>query len=195
MLKAAVARRIRLIGLDVDGVLSDGGIYIGRVGDHAVEFKRFHSQDGSGAWLLRRAGITLALASGRRSEATSIRAREMKIEEVLEDDTGGGRKLATFAVMLARRGVQWDECAFVGDDLADLPLLTRVALPIAVANAVPEVKAAAMLVTQRAGGDGAVREVAETILKARGVWEDLVQQYLQERGDVEAPPPRSSRAG
>lgn len=192
MLKAAVARRIRLIGLDVDGVLSDGGIYIGRVGDHSVEFKRFHSQDGSGAWLLRRAGITLVLASGRRSEATSIRAREMKIEEVLEDETGGGRKLATFAAMLARRGVGWDECAFVGDDLADLPLLTRVGLPIAVANAVPEVKAAATLVTQRAGGDGAVREVAETILKARRVWGDVLQQYLQERGDVEA---RSSRAG
>jgi 3-deoxy-D-manno-octulosonate 8-phosphate phosphatase (KDO 8-P phosphatase) len=192
VLKAAVARRIRLIGLDVDGVLSDGGIYIGRVGDHSVEFKRFHSQDGSGAWLLRRAGITLVLASGRRSEATSIRAREMKIEEVLEDETGGGRKLATFAAMLARRGVGWDECAFVGDDLADLPLLTRVGLPIAVANAVPEVKAAATLVTQRAGGDGAVREVAETILKARRVWGDVLQQYLQERGDVEA---RSSRAG
>ena len=194
MLKTALARRIRLIGLDVDGVLSDGGIYIGRVGDHAVEFKRFHSQDGSGAWLLRRAGITLVLASGRRSEATTIRAREMKIEEVLEDETGGGRKLATFAAMLARRGVAWTECAFVGDDLADLPLLTRVALPIAVANAVPEVKAAATLVTERAGGDGAVREVAETILKARRVWNDLVQQYLQERGDVEAPP-RASRAG
>jgi 3-deoxy-D-manno-octulosonate 8-phosphate phosphatase (KDO 8-P phosphatase) len=196
VLKTALARRIRLIGLDVDGVLSDGGLYIGRVGDHAVELKRFHSQDGSGAWLLRRAGIVLVLSSGRRSEATSIRAREMKVEEVLEDETGGGRKLATFAAMLARRGVAWDECAFVGDDLADLPLLNRVALPIAVANAVPEVKAAAALVTRRAGGEGAVREVAETILKARHVWDDLVQQYLQERGDVEAPPPRrSSRAG
>jgi len=181
--------------LDVDGVLSDGGIYVGQVGDRAVELKRFNSQDGCVAWLLRKAGITLVLASGRRSEATAIRAREMKIEEVLEDETGGGRKLATFAAMLARRGVAWDECAFVGDDLADLPLLTRVALPIAVANAVPEVKAAAAMVTRRSGGDGAVREVAETILKARGVWDDLLQQYLQERGDVEAPPRRSRRAG
>ena len=142
--------------------------------------------------MLRGAGFTMVLSSGRGSEATSIRAREMKVEEVLEDETGGGRKLATFAAMLARRGVAWDECAFVGDDLADLPLLTRVALPIAVANAVPEVKAAAALVTRRAGGDGAVREVAETILKARRVWNDVLQQYLQERGDVEA---RSSRAG
>jgi 3-deoxy-D-manno-octulosonate 8-phosphate phosphatase (KDO 8-P phosphatase) len=83
----------------------------------------------------------------------------------------------------------------VGDDLADLPLLTRVALPIAVANAVPEVKAAAAIVTRRGGGNGALREVAETILKARRVWNDLLRQYLQERGDVEAPPRRSRRAG
>src|SRR2546425_8320518 len=195
MIDRTLADRIQLVGLDVDGVLSDGGIYVGRVGDHAVEFKRFHSQDGSGAWLLRRAGVTLVLASGRHSEATTIRAREMKIDEVLEDETGGGRKLATFEAMLARRGVAWDECAFVGDDLADLPLLTRVALPIAVANAVSEVKAAAAIVTRRGGGGGALREVAETILKARRVWNDLLQQYLQERGDVEAPSRRSRRAG
>lgn len=184
MLDAALAGRIRLVGLDVDGVLTDGGIYVGRVGDHAVELKRFHSQDGSGAWLLRHAGITLVLASGRHSDATAIRAREMKIDEVLEDETGGGRKLHTFEAMLARRSIGWDECAFAGDDLADLPLLTRVGLPIAVANAVPEVKAAALLVTERRGGEGAVREVAETILTARGVWEEVIHQYLEERGDV-----------
>jgi 3-deoxy-D-manno-octulosonate 8-phosphate phosphatase (KDO 8-P phosphatase) len=184
MIDRTLAAGIRLVGLDVDGVLSDGGIYVGRVGDHAVEFKRFHAQDGSGAWLLRRAGVTLVLASGRHSEATTIRAREMKIDEVLEDETGGGRKLATFEAMLARRGVTWDACAFVGDDLADLPLLTRAALPIAVANAVPEVKAAAAVVTQRAGGEGVVREIAELILAARGTWEETVHQYLEERGDV-----------
>jgi 3-deoxy-D-manno-octulosonate 8-phosphate phosphatase (KDO 8-P phosphatase) len=192
VLDPVVARRLKLVGFDVDGVLSDGGIYVGRVGDHAVEFKRFDSQDGCGAWLLRRAGIVLALASGRHSEATTIRAREMKIDEVIEDETGGGRKLEAFEAMLVRRAVDWGECAFVGDDLADLPLLTRVALPIAVANAVPEVKAAARIITIRPGGQGAVREVAELILKARGAWEDRVQQYLQERGDVEA---RPSRAG
>ncbi|MGH7567456.1 MAG: KdsC family phosphatase [Gemmatimonadales bacterium] len=186
MLDRALARAIRLVGLDVDGVLTDGGIYVGRVGDHAVEFKRFHSQDGSGAWLLRRAGILLVLASGRHSEATTIRAREMKIDEVLEDETGGGRKLAAFAALLARRGLDWSDCAFVGDDLADLPLLTRVALPIAVPNAVPEVRAAATLVTERAGGQGTVREIAEILLQARGggEWERLVADYLQERGDV-----------
>ena len=184
MLEAGLARRLRLVGFDVDGVLSDGGIYIGRVGDHPVEFKRFDSQDGSSAWLLRRAGLVLVFASGRHSEATAIRAREMRIDEVIEDETGGGRKLMSFEAMLARRDIGWEECAFVGDDLADLPLLSRVALPIAVANAVPEVKAAAQFVTERAGGFGAVREVAVTILTARGVWDEMVHQYLEERGDA-----------
>jgi 3-deoxy-D-manno-octulosonate 8-phosphate phosphatase (KDO 8-P phosphatase) len=191
MIDASVARRIRLVGLDVDGVLSDGGIYIGRVGDHAVELKRFHSQDGSGAWLLRAAGLVLAFASGRHSDATHIRAREMRVDEVLEDDSAGGRKLDAFTAMLERRGIGWDECAFVGDDLADLPLLTRVGLPIAVANAVSEVKAVAAFTTTRGGGDGAVREVAEALLRARGVWDETVERYLQERGDVAH---RTSRA-
>lgn len=184
MIDPTTAKRIRLVGFDVDGVLSDGGIYIGRVHDHAVELKRFHSQDGSGAWLLRTAGLTLAFASGRHSEATLIRAREMHVDEVLEDDSAGGRKLDAFSAMLERRGIAWDECAFVGDDLADLPLLTRVGLPIAVANAVSEVQAVAALVTTRAGGDGAVREVAEALLRARGSWDETVERYLQERGDV-----------
>jgi len=154
-----------------------------------VELKRFHIQDGLGIKFLRQAGLVVVLASARRSEATEVRGRELKVDEVVQDNP----KLAPFATMLARRGIQWTECAFVGDDLPDLPLLTRVVLPIAVANAVAEVKAAAALVTKRSGGDGAVREVAETILKARGVWNDLLQQYLQERGDVEAQPARRSR--
>ena len=184
MIDPHIARRIRLVGFDVDGVLSDGGIYIGRVGDHPVEFKRFHSQDGTAAWLLRQAGLVLALVSGRRSDATTIRARELKIDDVIEDTTAGGRKLEAFEALLARRGIGWNECAFVGDDMADIPLLARAALPIAVANAVPEVKAIARLVTERAGGDGAMRAVAETLLKARGTWQALVDQYLEERGHV-----------
>jgi 3-deoxy-D-manno-octulosonate 8-phosphate phosphatase (KDO 8-P phosphatase) len=193
VLNAALARRLKLVGFDVDGVLTDGGIYVGQSADHPVEFKRFHIQDGLGVKFLRQAGLVVVLASARRSEATDLRARELKVDEIVQDNP----KLAAFATILARRAVEWDECAFVGDDLPDLPLLARVALPIAVANAVPEVKAAAAIVTRRSGGDGAVREVAETILKARHVWDDLVQQYLQERGDVEAPPShrRSSRAG
>ena len=189
MLKPAVARQLKLVGFDVDGVLTDGGLYVGESADQPVELKRFHIQDGLGIKFLRQAGLVVVLASARRSEATEVRGRELKVDEVVQDNP----KLAPFATMLARRGIQWTECAFVGDDLPDLPLLTRVVLPIAVANAVAEVKAAAALVTKRSGGAGAVREVAETILKARGVWNDLLQQYLQERGDVEAQPARRSR--
>lgn len=186
-LDAELARRIRLVGLDVDGVLTDGGIYLGQVGDQPVESKRFHVNDGLAVKLLRDAGLVVALVSARRSEATELRARELHVDEVVQDK----KKLPAFEGVLERRGVSWDESAFVGDDIPDLPILRRVALPIAVANAVPEVKAVVRIVTAAAGGHAAVREVAELILKARGVWEELVEQYLMERGDVEA---RSSRA-
>lgn len=182
MLDPALARRLRLVGFDVDGVLTDGGVYLGRVGDHAVELKRFDIQDGLAVKLLRAAGITVVLVSGRESEATAIRAREIGVDETVQDD--GARKLPAFEEILARRGVRFDECAFAGDDLADLPLLTRVALPIAVANGVAEVKAVAGYVTAATGGHGAVREIAEAILKARGMWDELVSQYLAERGDA-----------
>src|SRR6266567_3104843 len=139
MLDATLARRLKLVGFDVDGVLTDGGVYIGRTGDHAVEFKRFDVQDGLGIKLLRDAGIIVAVVSARTSDATELRARELKVDELVQDK----HKLPAFAGILERRGVQWDECAFVGDDLTDVPILTRVALPIAVANAVPEVHAVA----------------------------------------------------
>ena len=180
MLDAALAGRIRLVGFDVDGVMTDGGIYVGVVADHPTEFKRFHIQDGLGVKMLRDAGLVVVLISARDSEATEIRARELKVDEVVHDN----KKLPAFQGLLARRGIAWNECAFVGDDLPDLPLLRRVGLPVAVANAVPEVKAVAALVTKTPGGLGAVREVAETILKARGEWDRLVTQYLEKRGDV-----------
>lgn len=181
MIDRVLAQRIRLVGFDVDGVLTDGGLYLGRVGDHPVELKRFDIQDGLAVLLLRAAGITVVLVSGRQSEATALRAREIGVDEVIQDDAAA--KLPAFEALLARRGLRLDECAFAGDDLADLPVLTRVALPIAVANAVAEVKAVAGFVTGATGGHGAAREIAEAILKARGVWDTLVQQYLVERGD------------
>lgn len=180
MLDTTLARRLRLVGFDVDGVLTDNGLYLGVVGDHPVEFKRFHIQDGLGLRMLRSAGLAVVFASARRSEATEQRARELKIDEVVQDN----RKLPAFEALLERRGIGWDECAFVGDDLPDLPLLRRVALPIAVANAVAEVKAAATVVTTRAGGAAAGREVAELILTARGEWQKLVTQHFVEHGDV-----------
>lgn len=183
MLDATLARRLKLVGFDVDGVLTDGGIYIGQVGDHPVEFKRFHVNDGLAIKLLRDAGLVVVFVSARDSEATSVRARELKVDEVVHDK----RKLPAFEGILERRGIAWDESAFVGDDLPDLPVLRRVGLPIAVSNAVAEVKAAVRVVTAAAGGQAAVREIAELILKARGVWDNLVQRYLRERGDVETP--------
>jgi len=181
VIDATLARHIKLVGFDVDGVLTDGGLYIGRVGDHAAELKRFDSQDGVAVWMLRRAGLLVVLVSGRAAEATVLRARELHIDEVIQDN----HKLRAFGALLARRGCGLDECAFVGDDFADLPLLRHVGLPIAVANAVPEVKHVATLVTRTAGGHGAVREVAETLLKARGEWDHLLETYLAERSDVE----------
>jgi 3-deoxy-D-manno-octulosonate 8-phosphate phosphatase (KDO 8-P phosphatase) len=182
VLDQTLARRLRLVGFDVDGVLTDGGVYLGRVGDHAVELKRFDIQDGLAVKLLRAAGITVVLVSGRDSEATALRAREIGVDEVVQDDAA--MKLPAFAGILARRAIAFDACAFAGDDLADLPVLRQVALPIAVANAVAEVKAVATYVTTAPGGHGAVREIAEAILKARGDWDGLVRQYLEERGDV-----------
>lgn len=179
MLDAPLAGRIRLVGFDVDGVLTDGGVYLGLVADHPAEYKRFHVPDGLGLKMLQWAGIHVALVSGRVSDATAIRARELGIEDVVQDD--GARKLPAFQRLLARHGVSFDACAFVGDDLPDLPLLTRVALPIAVANACPEVRAAARVVTDADGGRGAAREAAELILRARGDWDALVQRYLAER--------------
>ena len=182
MIDAALARRLKLVGFDVDGVLTDNGVYLGMVGDHPVEFKRFHIQDGLGIRLLQTAGLVVVWVSGRESAATAQRARELAIDEVIQDPSA--RKLPVFEALRERRGLAWEECAFVGDDLADLPLLTRVGLPIAVPNAVTEVKAAARVVTAVPGGQGAAREVAELVLRARGEWQNLLSQYFVERGDV-----------
>ncbi len=179
------ASRVRLVGLDVDGVLTDGSVYIGQAADHPVELKRFLIQDGLGLRLLEAAGIPVVLVSGRPSAATTLRARELHVAEVVQDE--GARKLPVFEDVLARRALAWDACCFVGDDLPDLPLLRRVGLAVAVANAVPEVRAAAHFVTGRPGGAGAVRELAEAILRARGTWDDLLTDYLRQRGEIDVP--------
>jgi 3-deoxy-D-manno-octulosonate 8-phosphate phosphatase (KDO 8-P phosphatase) len=178
MIDPALARRIRLLGLDVDGVLTDNGVFIGPVDGHTVELKRFDIQDGLGQVLMRTAEIPVVWVSGRHSEATSARARELRIEECLQ--VPGPRKLEAFGELLERRGIAWEEAAFVGDDLADLQVLRRVGLPIAVANAVAEVKAVATYVTHASGGHGAVREAIEALLKARGVWPELLERYFSE---------------
>jgi 3-deoxy-D-manno-octulosonate 8-phosphate phosphatase (KDO 8-P phosphatase) len=175
---AAVAGRVRLLGLDVDGVLTDNGVYIGPVAGDRVELKRFDIQDGLGLILLRTAGLPVVWVSGRSSEATALRAAELRVEDVIQ--VPGPRKLAALGELLERRGIEWSEVAFVGDDLADLPVLRRVGLPIAVANAVPDVKAAAAYVTRAAGGHGAVREIIELLLRARGEWPAILERYFRE---------------
>jgi 3-deoxy-D-manno-octulosonate 8-phosphate phosphatase (KDO 8-P phosphatase) len=178
MIDATLARRIRLLGLDVDGVLTDNGIFVGPVDGQVVELKRFDIQDGLGQVLMRSAGLPVVWVSGRHSEATTARARELRVEEVLQ--VPGPRKLEAFGALLERRGIAWEEAAFVGDDLADLQVLRRVGLPIAVANAVAEVKAVAAYVTRAAGGHGAVREAIEALLHARGEWPELLVRYFAE---------------
>ncbi|MDH5643790.1 MAG: HAD hydrolase family protein [Gemmatimonadota bacterium] len=181
MLDPAIARKIKLVGLDVDGVMTDAGVYIGSAGTHPVELKRFDVQDNVGVHLLKEAGLIVAVASGRYSEATSIRSKELGIVDVYQDT--GGYKLKGFVQIVQKYGVGWDEVAFLGDDLPDFPVLGKVGLPVAVANAVPEIKEISRLVTEKPGGHGAIREFAEILLKARGEWDSVLEAYFSERSE------------
>ena len=175
-----VAGRIRLVILDVDGVLTDGGVYVGaRPGQDAIELKRFDIQDGLGVKMLGWAGIEVAIVSGRVSEATAWRAEELGVAECHQDP--GAKKLPVVQKLLDDRGLGWEEAAMLGDDLADLPVLERVALPVAVPNAVPEVRAVSRWTTEASGGRGAVREFARSLLTARGEWDGLVREYCDVR--------------
>jgi len=182
MIEPMVARRIRLVGLDVDGTLTDGGVYLGAAPQGPVELKRYDIQDGVGIHLLRRAGVVVVMVTGRGPEVAKLRADDLAVDEFAAD--AGAHKLPLFQAMLERRKVQWDEACFVGDDLPDLPIMRRVALPVAVANAVQPVKDIARHTTARTGGHGAIREFVEALLGARGAWQDVVRGYLEERGDV-----------
>lgn len=178
-----LAQRIRLVVFDVDGVLTDGGLFLGTARDGAVETKQFHVPDGLGIKLLMNAGLRVAFISARRSEATTLRGRELGVDEVIQDDTG--QKLEALVHLTSTWNIGLDAVAFVGDDLPDLPVMERVGLPVAVGNAVPEVKEATPYVTARRGGYGAVREFCEQLLKARGEWQRLLDEYVGERTPVE----------
>jgi 3-deoxy-D-manno-octulosonate 8-phosphate phosphatase (KDO 8-P phosphatase) len=175
---AEVARRIRVVVLDADGVLTDGGLYVseGVVGE--LEGRRFHVHDGLAIHMLRRAGLGVAIVSGKLSGSVKRRAEELGIEEVHQVTAFG--KLEAVEGVLQRAGASWIETAFLGDDLADLPVLREVGLPAAVANAVSEVKEAAAWIGKRTGGNGAVREFIEALLAARGEWSALVEEYVAE---------------
>ena len=182
MIDPEKARRVKLLALDVDGVLTDNGIWVAPVSGERIEFKRFDIQDGLGLVLLRGTTIEVAWISGRHSDATALRAKELRIPTVIQDS--GARKFPAMERLLAQKGFSWLEVAYVGDDIADLPVLRRVGLPITVANACPEVKAIATMVTSAMGGHGAVREVVVALLKARGEWDETVATYLRERGET-----------
>lgn len=167
------AESVKLVILDVDGVLTDGGITLDSQGQ---ELKRFNVYDGTGIKYLQRSGITIAIISGRYSEPTAIRAKQLDIGIVHQRSLD---KLETFQEILHKTGVREEETAYMGDDLIDLPVLRRVGFPIAPANARPEVKQVATLVTKTPGGSGAVREAAEHILRAQGRWASLVERYLR----------------
>jgi 3-deoxy-D-manno-octulosonate 8-phosphate phosphatase (KDO 8-P phosphatase) len=179
----ALARRIRVVGLDVDGVLTDGGIYLGAVeaaGQGApFEFKRYDIQDGLGIQLLRACGVQVVVITGRVSASVAQRARELRVDALVQDPEA--RKLPALRRLAAERGVALDEVAFVGDDLPDLAVLRAVGLPVAVGNAVAEVRAACQVQLAAGGGRGAVREFAEALLRARGEWEGAVERYVRER--------------
>jgi 3-deoxy-D-manno-octulosonate 8-phosphate phosphatase (KDO 8-P phosphatase) len=165
---AVRARKVRVLLMDVDGVPTDGRVYLQSFpGEIALEMKAFHSQDGAGLKLARIAGLRTGIITGRESAATTRRAKENGMEFVFQ---GSDEKAAPYEEILRRAQVTDAEVAFVGDDLPDLPVMGRVGLAIAVSNAVPEVKAVAHLVTKGHGGEGAVREVIEFILKAQGKW-------------------------
>ena len=164
----ARARKIRVLLMDVDGVLTAGHVFLMPLGDGTTaEMKAFHSQDGAGLKLAREAGLRTGVISGRQSPAMTRRAEETGMEFVFQ---GRAEKLPAYEEILRTAGVGDSEVAYIGDDLPDLPVLQRVGLAIAVANAVEEVRGAVHHVTRRSGGEAGVREAIEGILKAQGKW-------------------------
>ncbi|HZQ22808.1 MAG TPA: HAD hydrolase family protein [Terriglobales bacterium] len=196
------ARRIKLILFDVDGVLTDGKIWIfpapagakqsvleqsakhggkGGFGFHSenlIEAKGFHAHDGTAISLARLGGLKTGLITKRISETVALRARDLKMEHVHQ---GIQDKLTVFEEILKQEKLQANEAAFVGDDVIDLPVMRNCGFAIAVANAREEVKDEAHMVTEHCGGDGAARDAVEYILKAQGKWKKVVSEYIVER--------------
>ncbi len=177
------AARVRLVIFDVDGVLTDAGVYLGHTDTGAaIELKRFDIVDGLGLHLLLYAGLKVGIVSGRVSAANRLRAEELGVPY---HEGPRGHKLEAAEALLTEQGVGWDEVAVLCDDLPDLPLLRRAVLPAAVANAVAEVQAVACWQTERHGGRGAAREFCEALLRARDDYGHALERYTSER-DAEA---------
>lgn len=168
------AKRVRLLLLDVDGVLTDGRIVLDEAGR---EFKFFNIKDGQGIKLLQQAGLRVGILSGRRSPAVRLRAKELGIRLLRQRVLDKGEALEA---VLRKEKFRAEQICFVGDDLVDLPVFYRVGFAVAVADSVEDVKAKAHYITRHPGGGGAVREVCDLILKAQGKWEAATKKYFQQ---------------
>ncbi len=165
-------RQVRLFVCDVDGILTDATVYMGL----DAEIKRFHIQDGLGLRLLQREGIKVAWVSNRPSYATTQRANDLKIDFLHQND---GNKITAVEKILGETQLRWDDICYMGDDIVDLGVLKRAGLAVTVPHAITEAQELAHYVTELPGGDGAVREVVEMILKAQNKWEALVRHFTQ----------------
>jgi 3-deoxy-D-manno-octulosonate 8-phosphate phosphatase (KDO 8-P phosphatase) len=164
-------KRVKLLILDVDGVLTDGSInYI----DDGREFKSFNVKDGHGIKLLMRSGVRVAMVTARESEAVAMRAKDLGIDDLYQ---GQKEKVTAFEAILEKSGVSAEETAYVGDDLIDQPVLRRAGFSVAVSDAVGEVLESVDYVTRLAGGRGAVREIADLILRVQGTWSEVTERY------------------
>jgi 3-deoxy-D-manno-octulosonate 8-phosphate phosphatase (KDO 8-P phosphatase) len=182
----ARARKIKLLLFDVDGVLTDGKLFFvpeksqpsstqQQSAQSQIEVKGFHAHDGASISLARLGGIKTGLITKRSSDTVALRARDLKLDFVYQ---GVDDKRACFEEVVRKAGVKPDEAAFVGDDVIDLPAMRAGGLAIAVKNARAEVKSEAHFVTPHAGGDGALRDAVEFILKAQGKWKQVVEDYI-----------------
>jgi 3-deoxy-D-manno-octulosonate 8-phosphate phosphatase (KDO 8-P phosphatase) len=163
---------VTLLLLDVDGVLTDGGIIRDDAGQ---QIKRFHVRDGAGIVLWRRLQKEVAIITGKESNVVALRAEELGIQHVYQNV---GNKLEAYDQIKDELGVKDTEIAYIGDDLPDLPVMRRVAVPIAVADAAEEVRAIAKYVTKYPGGYGAVRDAIEFMCKEMGVWQQVLDKYM-----------------
>ena len=169
-----VARGIKLLILDVDGVLTDGSIILD---NEANEYKSFHVRDGHGIKMLHKAGINVAIITGRHSKVVERRAHELGITEVFQKCLN---KKVAYAHLLKQYSLKNDEVAYIGDDIIDAPIMAVVGLPVAVADAADEARRFAFMVTKNRGGRGAVREVTDFILKAKGLWQGMFDAYFED---------------
>ncbi len=168
-----IAKKVKLLVLDVDGVLTDGGIYLD---DSGNEFKRFNSLDGHGIKMLLESDIEVGVISARSTPSVAHRMKALGVRHLYQNQANKNEALQQ---ILERLSLGFNQVAFVGDDVIDLTVMKKIALPIAVANAHPFVKEHALLVTENIGGNGAVREVCDSLLKAQNKYDELMLSFLK----------------